>query len=115
MDEAPEIEEMSVPDSAYFAWKGSQQVETFGLCDCGHEGLGPGWHIGDCRGAHAATSARLRLSLRDLYEQWERAHLHECCATDESGLCPVEADPDEDYMDAFKQGCRWPLPKCLQF
>jgi hypothetical protein len=67
MDKA-EIVEMTEGESAWALWSNSQAVETYGLCTCGHEGLGPAWHLAGCRGAYEALwrkTYELFLALHD--------------------------------------------------
>jgi hypothetical protein len=59
MDE-PEAVEMTEGESAWVLWMHGHDADTGGLCDCGHEGLGPGWHVGDCRGANLALTRKVR-------------------------------------------------------
>ncbi len=100
-DDAPEIAEiieMSEAESAWTLWSGSQAVETFGLCDCGHEGLGPSWHVRGCRGAYEALWRRARELTLALAEQWQAAHEYECQAHLADGECELG------------EGCLWPKP-----
>jgi hypothetical protein len=95
----PEIEEMSVPESAYVMWSHAAGIDTKGRCDCGHEGLGPAWHTGDCRGANAALVDKAQELTRELWDQWTSNHAEHC------------GDSACDQVN-----CRdWPLPKGLQF
>jgi hypothetical protein len=72
------IDEMSVPDSAWTTWKHSQDVDTGGLCDCGHEGLGPGWHGNDCQGANFALVTKVQKLINELYKEWALNHSEHC-------------------------------------
>ena len=62
-----EIVEMSDGESAWALWANSQDVETYGLCKCGHEGLGPAWHEAGCRGSYEAL-------WRKVYELFIQLH-----------------------------------------
>lgn len=45
----PEVVELEGRGADWVLWSHGQTADTGGLCDCGHEGLGPVWHTGDCR------------------------------------------------------------------
>ena len=102
----PEIEEMSVPESAWVEWKHSQDVDTGGLCDCGHEGLGIGWHSGSCPGATFALVTRVQKLIHELHAEWISGHENLCGGVDDYGTCI--------YVKRAGDSCHHPLPPSLQ-
>jgi hypothetical protein len=69
MDEnLPEVVEMTEGESAWALWVHGQDADTGGLCECGHEGLGPGWHEHDCPGGYEAIWRKVRELFIQLYD-----------------------------------------------
>jgi hypothetical protein len=99
MSEAVSEAEMSIPDSAWVLWKHSQNVDTAGMCDCGHEGLGPSWHVRNCAGANFALTTKVQKLVHELYTQWTWNHAEHC------GVTGCAFDIEE---------CHWPLPQDLR-
>lgn len=66
-DSLDDFPEMTPAQEEFVMWAMSSDVDTGGLCDCGHEGLGPSWHGGDCRGVNHALTKKVG-------ELMERAH-----------------------------------------
>lgn len=58
-DGLDDFPEMTPAQREYVLWAMSSDVDTGGFCDCGHEGLGPSWHGGDCRGANHALTRKV--------------------------------------------------------
>lgn len=63
------IVEMTEAEGAYTMWAMSSHVDTGGLCNCGHEGLGIDWHLAECRGANHALRAKVCDLYADLYSR----------------------------------------------
>ena len=94
------VDEVSIPDSAWTAWKHSQNADTGGMCDCGHEGLGPGWHGRGCAGANFALVVKVQKLVHELYSEWSWNHAERCGVSN----CKDSDSPD----------CNWPLPEGLK-
>lgn len=58
-DSLDDFPEMTPAQEEYVLWAMSSDVDTGGFCDCGHGGLGPSWHRGDCRGANHALTKKV--------------------------------------------------------
>jgi hypothetical protein len=69
-----DIVELSDRDADWVFWPESHgpDVDTGGLCDCGHEGLGPAWHLNDCPGVLHAWRARAKVLHDALWDLRER-------------------------------------------
>lgn len=59
-----DLPEMSPAEADWVTWAECSRVDTGGYCTCGHEGLGVGWHLGDCRGASFALRNKVMELMR---------------------------------------------------
>jgi hypothetical protein len=94
----PGIIEMGEGESAWVRWHNGSDADTGGYCNCGHEGLGPGWHTTDCRGANRALTHKARELFIAVDTQWQWAHAVQCQAKLIENKCELS------------QGCLWPKP-----
>lgn len=61
IDDPPE---MTPAEADWVTWAECSRVDTGGYCSCGHEGLGVGWHLDDCRGASFALRNKVMELMR---------------------------------------------------
>lgn len=99
----PAVVEMTIPEGAWTMWSMASDVDTNRMCDCGHEGLGPAWHLATCRGANWALGTKVRELMDELYAEWVAAHDAVCEKVGDTGVCR--------YRDG---SCRYPLPPGLR-
>lgn len=76
LDEPSAVEIVEMPDgeSAWALWSSSSDVDTGGCCTCGHEGLGPAWHLYGCPGAEYALRRKVRELFIELHDGDGRDH-----------------------------------------
>lgn len=106
-NDLPEIDVMSVAESAWAMWSHASDVDTHGRCNCGHEGLGAAWHTHDCRGANAALQDKVIALLEELHDEWRSGHENSCGGIDDDGTCPYAKLPGGK--------CHYPMPPSLRF
>jgi hypothetical protein len=77
--DSAEMIEVSEGESAWALWVNGHEADTGGLCKCGHEGLGPGWHEGDCPGSYEALWRKVRELFIQIYDvpPWTAVELEE--------------------------------------
>ena len=63
-----EIDEVDGGESDWIMWLHGHTADTGGLCECGHEGLGPAWHNHNCPGAYEALWRKTRELFIALHE-----------------------------------------------
>jgi hypothetical protein len=67
-----DIHELSPREDDWVFWpRPGVAVDTGGKCNCGHEGLGPDWHVSNCPALVFLWRNRARELHDRLWDMWE--------------------------------------------